>query len=356
MKKWTKKLIKFTVALLMTAIILPTAIAGAQGNLVVFVPKLSGNAFFEAANIGAQRIAEEEGFEVKYDGNPEASVANQVTIINNAIQQGADAISVSAVDLTGLDEVLKQAMDQGIAVTTWDSDVSEDARQLMVSQGTPEQLGEMLVEMGVDSMRDRGVDPENDEVQYVWHYSQATVADQNSWQVAGEAYIAETYPNWVNVASDNYYSNQNAEEAITVGESILAAHADIDLIICNDSTALPGQLQALQNNGLTQDDVTVTGFATPNSIRDYAHQGIVNRWGMWDVEVQGALAVWLSNYLADGNEFKVGDTVEVPTIGEVELLPNSVLNPDAVDSEDSGIVVLPERTVFSTENVDDFDF
>ncbi len=345
----------FAALMVIFTLAVPITNVVAQGKLVVFIPKLSGNAFFEAANDGAQEIAGKEGFEVKYDGNPEASVSNQVTIINNAIQQGADGIAISAVDATALDDALKEAINQGLVVTTWDADVSEDARKLMVSQGTPEQLGQMLVDMGVESLKERGVDVDG-EVKYVWHYSQSTVADQNSWQVAGEKYIKETYPNWVNVAPDNYYSNQNAEEAITVGESILSAHDDIDLIICNDSTALPGQLQAMQNLGLDKEKVTVTGFANPNSIKDFCNQDIISRWGLWDVEVQGALAVWLTNYLAEGNEFKVGDKVEVPGIGEVELLPNSTLNPDAEDSEDSGIVVLPERTVFTKDNMNDYNF
>ncbi|WCG22842.1 substrate-binding domain-containing protein [Vagococcus lutrae] len=332
---------------------------GAKGkgdHLVVFVPKLSGNAFFESGNDGAQEMAKKNNFTVKYDGNPEASVANQVTIINNAIQQGADALSVSAVDATGLDDVLKQAMKAGLAVTTWDSDVSADARTLMVSQGTPEQLGEMLVEMGKEGLENRGKDPEKDPIKYVWHYSQSTVADQNSWQKAGEDYIKEKYPNWENVAPDNYYSEQNAEKAITVGEAILSAHKDIDLVIANDSTALPGQLQAAQNNGLTKEDVTITGFASPNSIKDYAKADVIDRWGLWDVKVQGGMAVYLANYLASGNKVKIGDKIEIPDIGEVEVLNNSVLDPDAKDFEDSGVVVLPERTVFTIDNVDEFNF
>lgn len=327
-----------------------------KDKLVVFIPKLSGNAFFESGNDGAQEMAKKNGFTVKYDGNPEASVANQVTIINNAIQQGADAISVSAVDATGLDDVLRQAKKAGVAVTTWDSDVSVDARSLMISQGTPEQLGEMLVDMGIDGLKNRGKDPDKDEIKYVWHYSQSTVADQNSWQKAGEDYIKENYPNWVNVASDNYYSEQNAEKAITVGEAVLSAHKDIDLIIANDSTALPGQLQAAQNNKLTKDDITITGFASPNSIKDYAKANIIDRWGLWDVTVQGGMAVYLANYLASGNDVKVGDKIEIPDIGEVEVLNNSVLDPQAKDLEDSGVVVLPERTVFTIENVDDYNF
>ncbi len=328
----------------------------ASNKTVVFIPKLTGNAFFESANTGAQEYAAKHGFTVKYDGNPEASVANQVTIINNAIQQGADAICVSSVDATGLDSVLKEAKDAGVKVVTWDSDVSGDARSIMVSQGTPEQLGQMLVDMAVDSLTERGKDPEKDEINYCWHYSQATVADQNSWQVAGEAYIAEKYPNWKNVAPDNYYSEQDAEKAISVGESILSANKDLDLVICNDSTALPGQLQAMQNMGLDAKDVTITGFASPNSIKDYCKAGTITRWGLWDCQIQGALGCYMADYLANGNTANVGDTIEVPDIGTVEVLPNSVLNPDAYTADDSGVVILPERSVYTIDNVDNYNF
>lgn len=226
----------------------------------------------------------------------------------------------------------------------------------MFSQGTPDILGEMLVQMSVDSLTERGKDPASDTIKYVWHYSQSTVTDQNSWQVAGEKYIKENYPNWENVASSNYYSEQDAEEAISVGESILSAHKDIDLIICNDSTALPRQAQALQNLGKTKEDVTVTGFASPNSMKDYCEAGIISRWGLWDCQVQGALGCYLAYYLASGNELKVGDTVEVPEIGEVTVLSNDVLDPDAYTADDSGVVILPERLVFTEENMNEYNF
>jgi len=321
--------------------------------VVTFVPKLSGNAFFESANVGAQEhAAKVGGYKVNYDGNPEASVANQVAIINNAVAQGANAIAVSSVDATGLDAAMKKAMEAGLAVVTWDSDVSNDARSLMVSQGTPEQLGQMLVDMAAEGMED----PLADDVTYVWHYSQATVADQNSWQVAGEAYIKEKYPNWTNVAPDNFYSEQDAEKAISVGESILTTYPDITAIICNDSTALPGQAQAAQNLGLTSEDVVITGFAAPNSMKDYARAGILERWGLWDCKVQGAMGAYLAYWLAAGNTFKVGDMIEIPEIGTVEVLPNTVLNPDAYTADDSGVVILPERTVFDLSNMDNYDF
>lgn len=323
---------------------------------VVFIPKVSGNAFFESANVGAQDLAKKVGYTVKYDGNPEAAVANQVAIIDNAINSGADAICISTVDAAGVDDAMKAAKEAGLAVTTWDSDSKPESRTVMVSQGTPEQLGQMLVDMLAESLKERGKDVEKDAIKYCWHYSQATVTDQNSWNVAGEKYRQEKYPNWVNVAPENYYSNQDAEKAITVGESVLTAHPDIDGIICNDSTALPGQAQAAQNLGLDATKVSITGFASPNSMKEYCRAGILTRWGLWDCKIQGAIGCYLAAYIASGNELKVGNKVEIPEIGTVEVMPNTVLDPEAYTADDSGVVLLPERAVFTKDNMDNYDF
>lgn len=353
MKRFSK-ILAATLALVLCVGMLSVAMA--EDTTVVFIPKLSGNAFFESANVGAQDFAAKNGFKVDYQGNPEASVANQVAIIQNAINSGADALCISTVDAAGVSDALKEAKEAGMIVTTWDSDSLAEDRAIMVSQGTPEQLGQMLVDMLAESMTERGKDVAKDEIKYVWHYSQATVTDQNSWQVAGEAYIAEKYPNWVNVNASNYYSEQDAEKAITVGESILTAYPDIDGIICNDSTALPGQAQAAQNLGYDATKVSITGFASPNSMKDYCRAGILTRWGLWDCKIQGALGCYMAYLLASGQELKVGDTVEVPDIGTVTIEPNTVLDPNAYTADDSGVVLLPERAVFTAENMDNYDF
>ena len=340
-----------------TAAEAPAAGADVSGLTVAFIPKLTGNAFFESANNGAQEYSKEWGFTVDYQGSANAAVADQVNVINNAIASGVDAICVSSVDATGLDSALTEAKDAGVTVVTWDSDVSDTARTLMVSQGTPDLLGKMLVDMGADSLTNRGTDVKADTIKYCWHYSQATVADQNSWQVAGEAYIKENFPNWENVAPDNYYSEQDAEKAVSIGASILEAHSDIDLIICNDSTALPGQCKAAQNKGLTKDDVTITGFASPMSIKDYCAAGVIEQWGLWDCGVQGAMGCYLAAYLAAGNEVHVGDKIDIPSIGEVEVMPNDCLVEGASTAEvNNGVVLLPERTVFNADNMNDYNF
>ena len=137
----------------------------------------------------------------------------------------------------------------------------------------------------------------------------------------------------------------------------LEAHPDIDLIICNDSTALPGQCKAAQNAGLTAKDVTITGFASPMSIKDYCAAGVIERWGLWDCGVQGAMGCYLAAYLAAGNTVKVGDKVEIPSIGTVEIMPNDVLVPgQETGATNNGVVLMPERLVFTKDNMNNYSF
>jgi AI-2 transport system substrate-binding protein len=323
---------------------------------IILVPKVTGNAFFEAANDGAQKYAAKHGFKVDYRGSDVASVDKQIEIIQKAIDEKAQALSVSALDAKALDEVLTAAQKGGMIVTTWDSDVSANARKLMVSQGTPSQLGKMLVEMASKALLKRGKSPSSDPIKYAWHYSQASVADQNSWYKAGEEYIKQTYPQWINVNPENYYSEQDPAKALEVGKTILAEHPDIDAIICNDSTSLPGQAQAIKELDKNARDITVTGFASPNAMKEFAREGIIDRWGLWDCQDQAAISVYLTWYLASGNDVKTGQTIDIPEIGLVEIMPNSVLDPEAQNIPGTGVVLMPNRTEFTTENMDDYDF
>ena len=56
----------------------------------------------------------------------------------------------------------------------------------------------------------------------------------------------------------------------------------------------------------------------------------------------------------DKSEFK--KVIDVPGIGSVKVEPNTVLDPNAFTSETSGVVLLPERAVFTAENMDNYDF
>lgn len=315
---------------------------------VVFIPKLTGNMFFESGNMGAQDIAKEVGFNVKYDGSPEAAVANQVQIINSAVNQGVDSIVVSSLSPDGLNQALENAMAKGIKIVTWDSDVDPRFRSIFVNQGTATDLGRLLVDMAAEGMDDA----QKENAKFAFFYSSPTVTDQNAWVEAAKVYIAEKYPNWELVTTQ--YGEQDAQKSLQVGQSILQTYPDIDAIICPDSTALPGMAQAAKNLG-KDGDVIITGFASPNSMRDFVKDGTVERFGLWDVKIQGAISAYAGYWMAAGNDLKVGDTLDVPTVGKVTVESNKTQGYD-YEAEDSGIIYLPERVVFDKNNIDNYDF
>ena len=94
------------------------------------IPKALNIPYFDAAFVGAQKACDEIEATCDQIGPTQATGAAQVQFINTAVQQGYDAIVVSAADADSIVPALKKAQDAGITVVTYDADVNDTSGSL----------------------------------------------------------------------------------------------------------------------------------------------------------------------------------------------------------------------------------
>jgi len=317
---------------LMLALCAFPALAGAATMGVVY--KQTGNPFFDAAVRGFEEAQEELGFEMLHNGPADSSNEGQIQIIEGYIQQGVDAIAVSANDAAGLVNVLKSAMDQGIKVISWDSKVNAEGRMLNLDPSVAENIGRVQVEEISKQIGGAG--------QIAILSAGATMDNQNTWiEYMKKELEKDAYKDIELVTV--VYGDDLTDKSYQEMQGLINSWPDLKGVISPTTVGVAAAAVCIQDNGLTG-QIKLTGLGLPSEMADYIRDGVCEGMYLWNPIDLGYCAAYATMALVNGDiEGKVGETFDAGRLGTQEIF----------DAGDGGVFsIVGDPFCFTADNID----
>ena len=198
---------------------------------VALVPKLV-HPFFEDCRIGAEEKANELGVNFEWVAPQTGDPAIQVQMIEDLVRRQLNAIVISPNEPTSVEPVIADAISKGILILTFDSD-SENSERLMYigtdnkSAGRTE--GETLVELIGGSGK-------------IAIITGGLGALNLNQRIEG---LQEALPPEVEVV-ETVASEEDFQRGLSISESLLRAHPDLNGIACMSATGGPTLAQVIR--------------------------------------------------------------------------------------------------------------
>jgi ABC-type sugar transport system substrate-binding protein len=299
---------------------------------VAFVPQIVGIPYFNAMEEGGRDAGQKFGVDFVYTGPTDTNPAEQLRIVNGLIDQRVNAVSVSVLDASSIDPVIKKAKANGVKIFTSDSDAPKSERDVYVAQALDQDLGFTIIDELVKRAGEQGT------VGIV--SGEATATNLNTWIRFMQDRAASKYPKLKLLPPQ--FAGGTAQRAFQLATDLITAHPDLKGLIAVASTTCPGVAQAIESAGKIG-EVIGTGYGSPNTVRSYLKSGAFGFTVLWNPRDLGYLTVWAGKQLIDGKAFAASN--DVPGLNQ----------PVKYDAEKK-VLLLGPPTVFTKENVDQFKF
>jgi len=272
---------------------------------MISIPKLRAT-WFDRLEVGLKKAGAEYGINVSQQAPASADEAQQVRLIEDAINQGNDAILVVPNDAKSIEPAFARAQAQKIVTITHESPDQKNADfdiEMIDNVAFGEKAMELMVEnMGATSGK------------YVVFVGSLTVPAHNIWADAAIALAKKKYPGLSQVA-DRYPVSEDQNAARQAALDIITAHPDIKAFLCFGSQGAPGAAQAVREKGLIG-KMTVIGTTSPSQAAQYLKDGSFSVSILWDPAEAGYAMVYLAKTVLDGKKDQVGVNFEIPTLGK----------------------------------------
>jgi rhamnose transport system substrate-binding protein len=300
----------------------PGSNSGSSRLKVVFIPKSSGNTYFDEIDRGFQDASKQFGFDYKLQAPGTADATSQVPIVTDQIQNGVNVIAISANSPDALDSVLDQARSKGIVVITVDSDIvgNESHRDAAVLPTNfqavgPDQIALLALLMGYQG-------------DFAILSATTDSPNQNAWLAGMKEELKQ--PKYAKMKLvDTVYGDDEAQKSTTECDGLLARYPNLGGIISPTSVGLAACAQVVERSGIypggphaVGKGLELTGLSTPVQLKKFVKSGVVTSFQLWSPYNEGFLAGYLGPMIYQKKIVpKAGLIVDVPVVGKRGFTP-----------------------------------
>jgi len=303
---------------------------GGKAYTMVSIPKLRAT-WFDRMEVGLKKAGAQYGITVSQQAPAAADEAQQVRLIEDAINQGNNAILVVPNDAKSIEPAFARAQGKKIVTITHESPNQKNA-DFDIEMIDNKAFGATAMELMVKSM---GVN----EGDYVVFVGSLTVPAHNIWADAAIARGKEKYPGLKQVA-DRYPVSEDQNAARQAALDIITAHPNIKAFLAFGSQGAPGAAQAVREKGLIG-KITVIGTTSPSQASQYLKDGSFSTSILWDPAEAGYAMAYLAKLVLDGKKSTIGANLDIPTLGKPLAFSGNTL-------------VYDRPLILTKDNVDNF--
>jgi simple sugar transport system substrate-binding protein len=275
---------------------------------IVTVVKISGIQWFNRMEEGVKKFAADTGNNAYQVGPAKADAQLQVQLLEDAIAQKVDAITVVPFAPEALEPVLKKAMDAGIKVVSheasaiqnvdWDIEAFQNAA-----------YGEHFMKKLGECMGGKG--------EYAVFVGSLTSKSHNEWVDAAIAYQKDKFPDMKMVGSKNETADDQ-QQADAKTQELLRAFPNVRGFQGSASTDVAGVGLAIEERGMN-DATCVVGTSLPSIATQYLDTGAVDMISFWAPALAGYAMNTVAVMLLDGKEPTDGMDLKVTGYDKVKL-------------------------------------
>jgi rhamnose transport system substrate-binding protein len=310
--------------------------AGDKKLEMVFIPKNTGNAYFDAIDTGFIEASKELGFNYTTVGPATAEATSQISIIEAQIQRGVNVIGIYLNSVDALSPVLQRARQRGIVVLNLGTDsTAPNDRDAFLGATDMDLVGPSLIKIEAELIGGSG------DIAIV---SGTTDSPDHNYWIAGMRKELASKPEYANIRIvEVAYGNDDPQKSSTEAEALINKYPNLKGIIAPTTVACAAVAQAITTMGVA-DRIKMTGLGNPNEMRAYIKNGTVTKFGLWKPADMGYVGAYLaSEILKGGYKITPGDTKTFGNRGSRPIKTGNVI--------DAGTFL-----VFDKNNIDDYNW